>query len=105
MNNRGGVCSPPATAGSPASEASDSRALTFPAVPARQPAHAQEISRLILEQAGDGIYGLDARGFVTFANHAAQEMTGWSLHEMYGHTQHSLVHHSHADGSAYPRED
>ena len=67
--------------------------------------HVQEMSRLLLEQAGEGIYGLDVNGHVTFINRAAQEMTGWSFAEMRGHTQHSLVHHSHADGSPYPRED
>ncbi len=64
----------------------------------------REMSRLLLEEAGDGIYGLDSKGYVTFVNRAAREMTGWSIAEMSGHTQHSLVHHSHADGSPYPPE-
>ena len=65
----------------------------------------QEMTRLLLDQAGDGIYGLDQNGFVTFVNRAAQRMAGWSIADMRGHTQHSLVHHSHPDGSIYPRED
>ena len=67
-------------------------------------AQMQEMSRLLLESAGDGIYGLDPDGCVIFANRAAEEMVGWSQAEMRGATQHDLVHHSHADGSAYLRE-
>ena len=65
----------------------------------------QETSRLILEAAGEGIYGLDLEGFVTFVNPAARKMTGWSLEDLKGRTQHSLVHHSYADGSPYPQEE
>lgn len=62
-----------------------------------------ETCRLILDSAGDGIYGLDTNGFVTFVNPAAREMTGWSLEDLKGRTQHSMVHHSHPDGSPYDR--
>lgn len=34
-----------------------------------------EMHRLILEAAGEGIYGLDADGLATFANPAAEAMT------------------------------
>lgn len=64
-----------------------------------------ETSQLILDAAGDGIYGLDLNGYVTFLNPAAHGMTGWSIRDLQGHTQHSMVHHSHADGSHYPREE
>lgn len=67
-------------------------------------AEMEETSRLILESAGDGIYGLDIHGFVTFVNPAAYRMTGWTLEDLRGKTQHSLVHHTHADGRPYPRE-
>ena len=65
----------------------------------------QETNRLILEAAGEGIYGLDVGGFVTFVNPAARKMTGWSLEDLHSRTQHSIVHHSYPDGSPYPRED
>jgi diguanylate cyclase (GGDEF)-like protein/PAS domain S-box-containing protein len=64
-----------------------------------------DLTRLILEAAGDGIYGLDTNGFVTFLNPAAQAMTGWSAEDLAERTQHSMVHHSHPDGSHYPREE
>ncbi len=66
--------------------------------------HLQQMSRLLLEQAADGIYGLDSEGHVTFANRAACEMTGWTPETMYGQLQHNLVHHSHPDGSPYDRQ-
>lgn len=64
-----------------------------------------QISRLILEESLDGIYGLDPNGLVIFANRAAQEMTGWTFEEMKGQAQHSLLHHSRANGSAYPQHE
>ena len=64
----------------------------------------QETSELILNSAGEGIYGLDLNGYVTFVNPAAYRITGWSLEDLQGYTQHSMVHHSHPDGSHYPRE-
>ncbi len=63
-----------------------------------------ETSRLILESAGEGIYGLDANGFTTFANPAAERMTGWKFAEMLNKPQHFIVHHSRSNGEPYPRE-
>lgn len=60
---------------------------------------------LILENAGEGIYVLDAKGRTTFANRAALEMLGYSLDEMMSVCQHDLIHHYYPDGSEYPRED
>ena len=71
----------------------------------------QEIERLvkqnemILNSAGEGIYGLDSRGNTTFANPAAAEMIGWSVEELIGRSQHSVLHHSRQNGEPYPRED
>ncbi len=62
------------------------------------------LNKLILESAGEGIYGLDMDGRVTFINHAAVKMTGFTAKEMIGNCQHKLVHHSKPDGKNYPRE-
>lgn len=59
---------------------------------------------LILDAAGEGIYGIDANGITTFANPAAERMTGWNRGELIGKSQHGTIHHSHADGSHYPVE-
>jgi PAS domain S-box-containing protein len=62
-------------------------------------------NRLILDSAGEGIYGLDIQGHTTFANPAAEKMLGYPLEELLGKSQHFLIHHSHADGTPYPREN
>ena len=70
----------------------------------RKPEDALHLNRLILESVGEGIYGLDSEGITTFINPAAEKMTGFSADEMIGNCQHKLVHHSRADGTAYPQE-
>ena len=66
---------------------------------------AEEQTRLILESAGEGIYGLDLDGRTTFVNPAAAEMLGYTTEELVGKPMHALVHHSYPDGTAYPREN
>lgn len=56
---------------------------------------------LILNAAGEGIYGLDLHGRTTFANPAAAAMTGHTVEELLGHSMHELVHHSHECGDKY----
>ncbi len=65
----------------------------------------KERYRQILDAAGEGIYGLDLDGNTTFVNPAAAKMLGYEVGELLGQPMHALVHHSHADGSHYPRED
>jgi len=64
-----------------------------------------EQMELILDNAGEGIYGLDLNGYTTFANKAAVEMLGYTPEEMVGKSQHSLIHHHFSDGSEYPRKN
>ncbi len=64
-----------------------------------------EASSLILQSAGEGIYGLDEEGLTTFVNPAAEAMTGWLAEELIGRSQHALLHHSHADKRPYPRHE
>lgn len=59
---------------------------------------------LILGAAGEGVYGLDAEGRTTFANRAATEILGWREEDILGQVIHDVHHHSHEDGSPYPRE-
>ncbi|MGI9543739.1 MAG: sigma-54 interaction domain-containing protein [Cyclobacteriaceae bacterium] len=56
---------------------------------------------LILQSAGEGIYGLDDKGHTTFVNKAAASMVGWELSELIGKSQHLVIHHSKPDGSHY----
>ena len=59
---------------------------------------------LILESAGEGIFGLDNKGNVAFVNKAASIMLDWSPEELIGKSHHDLVHHSYKNGETYPVE-
>lgn len=67
--------------------------------------HLSLLNELILHSAGEGIYGLDLEGKTTFANPAAAQMIAWEPKDLLGKNQHDVLHHSHADGTPYPRED
>ncbi len=58
-------------------------------------------NRLILDAAGEGIYGVDANGLTTFLNPATERILGWSANELIGKKIHPIIHHHHADGSHY----
>ncbi|WP_447977922.1 PAS domain S-box protein [Candidatus Nitrospira bockiana] len=62
-------------------------------------------NELILDSAGEGIYGLDRRGQTTFINQAAAQMLQWTPAELMGRSMHGVVHHSRADGTSYPAEE
>ncbi|GJL62023.1 MAG: hypothetical protein NPIRA04_06770 [Nitrospirales bacterium] len=65
----------------------------------------ESLNALILESAGEGIYGLDAHGNTTFVNPAGAAMLGYSREELLGVPMHSTMHHTKADGTPYPREE
>lgn len=62
-------------------------------------------NELILNAAGEGIYGLDTRGNTTFVNPAAARMIGYEPAELIGKPQHAILHHSKPDATPYPREE
>jgi PAS domain S-box-containing protein len=63
--------------------------------------HLQRGDQMILHAAGEGIYGVNAKGETTFLNPAAERMLGWRCEDLIGRTMHSVIHHSHEDGSHY----
>jgi len=65
----------------------------------------QTEQQLILDAAGEGIYGLDCDGRITFGNTAAYDIVGWHTEDVLGQRAHDVHHHSHSDGSVYPRDD
>ena len=65
----------------------------------------EELLQLIMEATEEGIYGTDLNGICIFINPAGLRMLGYDHEdELLGMCIHELIHHSHADGSPYPKE-
>lgn len=54
---------------------------------------------LILNSAGEGIYGLDLKGKTTFVNPAAAKLTGWKVEEVIGKLEGEIFYRNQANGS------
>ena len=62
--------------------------------------------RHILNTAGEGVYGIDAQGGITFCNPAALTLLGYPSNEaLLGKNHHELLHHTYSDGTPYPFDD
>ncbi|MBE9046865.1 GAF domain-containing protein [Pleurocapsales cyanobacterium LEGE 10410] len=62
-------------------------------------------NELILNSAGEGIYGLDMTGKTTFVNPAAAEILGYEINELQSQPMHEIVNHSTAEGVVYSWQD
>jgi PAS domain S-box-containing protein len=62
-------------------------------------------NKMLLDSAGEGIFGIDATGTVTFANPAAARMTQYTPDKLAGRSLHRLVLHTKVDGTPYPPEE
>ncbi|MFZ5449203.1 MAG: PAS domain S-box protein [Thermodesulfobacteriota bacterium] len=60
---------------------------------------------MILNSAGEGVFGLDLRGNVTFINPAALTLSGYEKAELFGRNIHKILHYQKADGTSYPEEE
>ncbi len=60
--------------------------------------------RSILEGVGEGIYGLDLQGKVTFVNSAACRLLGYSAEELVGQSMHQMIHYQRPYGTRHPAE-
>jgi PAS domain S-box-containing protein len=67
--------------------------------------HLQHQNDLILQSAGQGIYGLDLQGNFTFGNPAAAQLIGWDRQELMEKDMHRILHHTRGDGTPYPAEE
>jgi len=68
-------------------------------------AEAEERSRLLLESAEEGIFGVAEDGLVNFINPAGLAMLGFEAVELIGQKIHPLIHHTRPDGTPYPSEE
>lgn len=57
---------------------------------------------MLLESAGEGIYGIDLKGRCIFINGAGADMLGYTPDEVLGRNMHYLIHHSRADRALMP---
>lgn len=57
---------------------------------------------LLLESVGEGIYGLDLKGNITFINPAAAKMLRWDVRTAVGQPMHQIVRHTRDDGTPFP---
>ena len=65
----------------------------------------KEQLQLILDSAGEGIYGYDTEGNCTFCNTSAVKILGYSKEEdLLGKNMHELIHHSTRDGKPFPAD-
>lgn len=64
-----------------------------------------EYNRMLLESAGDGIYGCDMQGRCTFINPAALKMLGLCYEDVIGRDQHMIFHYRRPSGAVYPHEE
>jgi two-component system, OmpR family, sensor histidine kinase VicK len=58
---------------------------------------------MILESVGDGIYGIDMEGRLSFINQAAAQALGYTSEQLIGRDIHDVIHHSHSDGTPYSK--
>jgi diguanylate cyclase (GGDEF)-like protein/PAS domain S-box-containing protein len=62
-------------------------------------------SELLLESAGEGIFGLDRDGNVGFINAAGAGMLGWPVEHLVGRPMHEVMRHTHTEGVDCQREE
>lgn len=62
-------------------------------------------NHLLLEAAGEGIYGINADGDTTFLNPAGERILGWRADELLGKNAHNVIHHSYRTGAHHHVED
>lgn len=56
---------------------------------------------MILESVGEGIFGIDLNGRLTFINQAGANALGYNLEEIVGHDMFEVIQHSDANGALY----
>ena len=60
---------------------------------------------IILDSMSEGIYGLDRQAHITFMNKSAARILDCNAEQVLGKNAHTLFHHTHPDGSAYPESE
>jgi PAS domain S-box-containing protein len=64
-----------------------------------------ELTSTLTNNATQAIFMMDARGYCTFMNPAAEAMLGFSSEEIKAKPLHDVIHHHHPDGRPYPMNE
>ena len=64
-----------------------------------------ELHRTTMANLGEGVYTVDRQGLVTYVNHEAERLFGWTAAELLGKRMHDVTHYQHPDGSPFPIEE
>ena len=68
-------------------------------------AESEARTRLLLESVGEGVFGVNLDGKLTFINPAACVQLGYEADELLNEGIHDKIHHHRKDGSDYPAEE
>jgi PAS domain S-box-containing protein len=60
------------------------------------------LKQTITDNATAALFMMDANGYCTFMNPAAEHMTGYTFEEIRQQPLHNMIHHTHPDGTPYP---
>ncbi|MDX5422187.1 MAG: CHASE domain-containing protein [Hymenobacteraceae bacterium] len=60
------------------------------------------LKQTITDNATAALFMMDAKGYCTFMNPAAEEMTGYTFEEIRQRPLHDMIHYKHPDGTPYP---
>jgi PAS domain S-box-containing protein len=83
-----------------------SPASTNRALASRLFADGAELLAALLDSTVDGVYAVDGRGRVLFANNAALSILGYDDEsELLGRNSHATIHHLHPDGRPFPEAE
>lgn len=63
------------------------------------------LNKTITDNATSALFMMNAKGYCTFMNPAAEKMFGYSFEEISTKPLHYLIHHHRPDGSFYPMEE
>jgi PAS domain S-box-containing protein len=63
------------------------------------------LRQLITDNATASLFIVNKDDYCTFVNPAAEELTGYTAEELCKNQLHSIIHHSHTDGTTFPAEE
>jgi PAS domain S-box-containing protein len=59
----------------------------------------------LTDSMAEGMFALDLTGRITYMNHAAEKLLGWTMHEFGTRLMHDAIHFQHDDGSPFAAAD